>query len=156
MYISPKSFRREQFESCSADLSRVIYKEAVWKLRCISLKNHLQGSSLKVAVHISQESFKRKQYESCGVHISQESFTRKEFESCSADLSRVIYKEVVWKLQCRSLKSHLQGSSLKVAVQISQESFTRKQFESCGAYLSRVIYKEAVWKLRCMYISRVI
>ena len=36
-------------------------------------------------------------------------------------------------------KSHLEGGSLKVAVHISQESFKRKQFESCGVYISRVI-----------------
>ena len=47
-------------------------------------------------------------------------------------------------LTCKYLKSHLEGSSVKVAVYISPKSFRREQFESCSADLSRVIYKEAV------------
>ena len=73
-------------------------------------KSHLEGSSFKVAVHTSQESFRRRQYESCSVyifshleasclkvavHISRESIRGKQFESCGAYISRVIYKEAV-------------------------------------------------------------
>ena len=78
MHTSQEPFRRRQYESCS-----------------VYIFSHLEASCLKVAVHISRESIRGKQFESCGVHISQESFTRKQFESCSADLSRVIYKEAV-------------------------------------------------------------
>ena len=78
------------------------------------------------------------------VRMFRESLRRKQFESCGVYISRVIWKETVWKLRCIALKSHLEGSSLKVAVYISQESFRGKQFESCGAYLSRVTKKEAV------------
>ena len=78
------------------------------------------------------------------VYISQESFRRKQFESCGVYFSRVTKKEAVWKLRSMSLKSHLQGSSVKVALNISQESFTREQCESCAVYISRVIYKGAV------------
>ena len=78
------------------------------------------------------------------MNISQDSFRRKQCESCSVSILRVIKKEAVKKLWCISLKSHLEGSSVKVAVYISQESFRRKQFESCNTYLSRVNKKEAV------------
>ena len=40
-------------------------------MRCIYLESHEGGSSLKVAVHISQEPLRRKQFESCGVNISK-------------------------------------------------------------------------------------
>ena len=61
-------------------------------------------------VHISQESFRGKQFESCGaylkshleesslkvvVHISQESFRRKQFKSCGVYISRVVKGEAV-------------------------------------------------------------
>ena len=69
MHISQESFKRKQFDSCSVYNLRVIKKEAVSKLRCISLKSHLQGSSVKVAVYIFQESFRRQQYEGCSVYI---------------------------------------------------------------------------------------
>ena len=62
VYTSPESFK----------------KGAVYKLRRIYLENHLEGSSLKAAVHISQESPRRRQFESCGAY-----------------LSRVTYKEAV-------------------------------------------------------------
>ena len=59
---------------------------------CISLKNHLEGSSVKVAVHISQESLKRKQFESCGAYISR---VIKQFECCGLFISSSIKKEAV-------------------------------------------------------------
>ena len=97
---------------------------------------------MKVAVYTSQESFRRRQYESysvyilsnleasclkVAVYISPESFKRSSLK----------------KLRCIYLKNHLEGSNLKAAGHISQESPTRKQCESCGVYISRVIYKEA-------------
>ena len=47
-------------------------------------------------------------------------------------------------MPCIYLKSHSEGSSLKVAVYISQESFRRKQFEIFSVHILRVIKKEAV------------
>ena len=47
---------------------------------------------MKVVVHISQESLKRKQFESCGVYISR---VIKQFECCGVYISSVIKKEAV-------------------------------------------------------------
>ena len=38
---------------------------------CIYLKSHLERSTFKVAMYISQESFETKQFQSCGVYISR-------------------------------------------------------------------------------------
>ena len=65
------------------------------------------------------------------VHISQESPRRKQCESCSAYFLKVIGKEAVQKLQY-------------IYIYIYRESLRRKQFKSCGAYFSRIIEKEAV------------
>ena len=67
---------------------------------------------MKVLVHISQESPRRKQCESCSayflkvigkeavrklqyIYIYRESLRRKQFKSCGAYLSRIIEKEAV-------------------------------------------------------------
>ena len=47
---------------------------------------------MKVAVHISQESLKRKQFESCGAYISR---VIKQFECCGVYISSGIKKEAV-------------------------------------------------------------
>ena len=78
MKVAGHILKRKQFKCCGVYISSGIKKEAVLKLRCIYLKSHLEGSSVKVVVYISPKSFRREQ-----------------FESCSADLSRVIYKEAV-------------------------------------------------------------
>ena len=67
------------------------------------------------------------------VHISQESPRRKQCESCSAYFLKVIGKEAVRKLQY-----------IYIYIYIYRESLRRKQFKSCGAYFSRIIEKEAV------------
>ena len=47
---------------------------------------------MKVAVHISQESLKRKQFESCDAYISR---VIKQFECCGVYTSSGIKKEAV-------------------------------------------------------------
>ena len=59
---------------------------------CMYLKSHLERSTFKVAMYISQESFKQSSFR-VAVYISQESFRRKQSESCGVYILRVIRRK---------------------------------------------------------------
>ena len=67
---------------------------------------------MKVKVHIYQESFKRKRFESCGMYL------KSHLEGSSLKVKMHISQE-----------SHWEGSSLKVVVHGSQESFKRNSLK---------------------------